>query len=222
MASIAKTKFDQQKGDIDQLWEIHQEVAGQGAGRKHGVDVLNRAAIVFITACWESYVEDVCLEAFDFLLANATDPVAFPNRVKTLASEEIRSDPDKTQIWNLAGSGWKQVLQSHREAAKKRWLDKLNTPKTEQVNELFRELLGLQNLSSSWSWQRMNSQQASEKLDEYIIVRGNIAHRTTHDENVYKSWGTDYLSHVERLVEKTDEHVRSHVYSLIQASPWPI
>lgn len=221
MASTAKTNFGQQKGDIDQLWVIHQEVAGQGAGRKHGIDVLNRAAIVFITACWESYVEDVCLEAFDFLLANATDPSAFPNRVKTLASEEIRSNPDKNQIWNLAGTGWKQVLQNHREAAKKKWLDKLNTPKTEQVNELFRKLLGLQNLSCSWSWQGMNSQQASEKLDNYIVVRGNIAHRTTHDENVYKSWGTDYLSHVERLVEKTDEHVRGHVISLIHISPWP-
>jgi hypothetical protein len=221
MASIAKSNFEQQKRDIDQLWAIHQEVAGQGAGRKHGVDVLNRAAIVFITACWESYIEDVCLEAFDFLLSNATDPSAFPNRVKTLASEELRSNPDKNQIWNLAGYGWKQVLQTHREAAKKRWLGKLNTPKTEQVNELFRELLGLPNLSDSWSWQGINSQQASEKLDQYIVVRGNIAHRTTHDANVYKLWGTDYLSHAERLVVKTDEHVRGHVNDLIQASPWP-
>ena len=165
--------------------------------------------------------EDICLEAFDFLLANAADPSAFPNRVKTLASEEIRSNPDTTQIWKLAGSGWKFVLQSHREAAIKKWLNKLNTPKTEQVNDLFQELLGLTNLSSSWTWQGMNSQQASEKLDEYIVVRGNIAHRTIHDENVYKSWGTDFLSHVERLVEKTDESVRRHVNSLIQASPWP-
>jgi len=42
------------------LWVIHEEVAGQGAGRKYGIDVLNRAAIVFVTACWESFVEDTC------------------------------------------------------------------------------------------------------------------------------------------------------------------
>ena len=110
MASGAKNRFDQQKGDIDQLWVIHQEFAGQGAGRKHGVEVINRAAIVFITACWESYVEDVCLEAFDFLLANASYPENFPARVRTLASKALRENPDQTQIWRLAGEGWKQVL----------------------------------------------------------------------------------------------------------------
>ena len=66
MASTAKTNFDQQKRDIDQLWLIHQEVAGQGAGRKHGVDVLNRAAMVFITACWESYVKTYALKHLTF------------------------------------------------------------------------------------------------------------------------------------------------------------
>jgi hypothetical protein len=222
MASLAKNRFDQQKGDIDQLWVIHQEFAGQGAGRKHGVEVINRAAIVFITACWESYVEDVCLEAFDFLLANASHPDNFPVRVRTLASKALRENPDQTQIWRLAGEGWKQVLSDHREGAKAKWLDELNTPKTPQVNGLFRELIGLSNLSESWSWQRMSSQQASEKLDEYITVRGNIAHRLTHDTNIYKNWGTDYLSHVERLVAKTDERVYGHVVTLTITPPWQL
>lgn len=220
MASQAKDRFDQQRGDIDQLWEIHQDVAGQGAGRKHGVDVINRAAIVFITACWESYVEDACLEGYDFLLANAREPESFPARVRTLASKPLRENSDHTQIWRLAGDGWRQVLAEHRDAAKAKWLDKLNTPKTAQVNSLYNELLGLINLSDSWSWQGMSSQQASEKLDNYITVRGNIAHRLTHDETVYKDWGTDYLSHVERLVSRTDEKVRGHIESLAGTPPW--
>ena len=66
----------------------------------------------------------------------------------------------------------------------------------------------------------MTSKQASDKLDEYITVRGNIAHRLTHDTTIYKDWGTDYLSHVERLVAKTDERVHGHVETLIGAPPW--
>jgi hypothetical protein len=220
VASAAKGRFDQQKGDIDQLWEIHQEVAGQGAGRKHGVEVINRAAIVFITACWESYVEDVCIEAFDFLLANASDSTVFPARVRALASKVLRESQDHTQIWRLAGDGWKQILNDHRDAVKAKWVDTLNTPKTAQVNGLFNELLGLSNLSGSWSWQGINAQQASEKLDYYITVRGNIAHRLNHDEAVYKNWSTDYLSHVERLVSKTDEKVPGHISALIGTPPW--
>ena len=47
--------------------------------------------------------------------------------------------------------------------------------------------------------QRLVFQQASEKLDNYIVVRGTIAYRLNHGETVYKDWGTIYLSQVERL-----------------------
>jgi hypothetical protein len=40
MPSKSKANFDENKKDIDQLWAIHEEVAGGGPGRKHGVDVL--------------------------------------------------------------------------------------------------------------------------------------------------------------------------------------
>lgn len=107
-----------------------------------------------------------CLEAFDFHLANASHPDNFPASVRTLASKALRENPDQTQIWRPAGEGWKLVLRDHREAAKAKWLDELNTPKTPQVIGLFKELIGLSNLLESWSWQRMTSQQASDKLDD--------------------------------------------------------
>ena len=220
MPSNAKNNFAEQKTDIDQLWAIHEEVAGQGVGRKHGVDVLNRAAIVFITACWESFVEDVCLEAFDFMLANATDMDSIPPKVRTLASKELREDNDERRVWELAGTGWKTVLQNHRDAVKEKWINSLNTPKTDQVNNLFSQMLGLVNLSSAWAWQHMNDEQAGDKLDQYVTIRGNIAHRTQHDDTVYKNWSEDYLGHVERMVEKTDDRVRSHVTDLVGTPPW--
>jgi hypothetical protein len=42
MGSKARDSFQENKKDIQELWSIHQQVGGPGAGRKYGVDVLNR------------------------------------------------------------------------------------------------------------------------------------------------------------------------------------
>jgi hypothetical protein len=220
MPSKARVSFDRNRQDVDRLWTIHGEVAGAGVGRKHDVEVLNRAAIVFVTASWEAYVEDVATEAFDLLLANAPSADKIPAKVRTLASKELVDAPDKRRVWELADGGWRTVLQKHPDAAIAQWVQSLNTPRAEQVDQLFESLIGLTALHTRWSWQGMNANDAKGKLDRYITIRGQIAHRVSHDESVYKNWGTDYLAHVERLVEKTDEAVASFVLDTVGKAPW--
>ncbi len=221
LSSNAKLNFEANKADIDRLWNIHTEVAGAGPGRKYDVEVLNRSAIVFITSCWEAYVEDVAMEAFNYLLSNATSATQIPSKVKALAVADMVSASDKeVRVWDLADKGWHTVLQSHQTTARSKWVDSLNTPKKRQVNELFRDLLGLKSLSGSWSWKGISATSAAKKLDSFITLRGQIAHRLKHDEAVYKSWGTTYLDHVEKLVEKTDDAVRNHIEDLVGTSPW--
>src|SRR5689334_7026224 len=117
MGSSAKTAFDDNKKDVDQLWKIHEEVAGIGKGRKYGVDVINRAAIVFITACWESYVEDIVREGFAFMLANVPTATAIPMKVRDFATkDEIFTQKDSRKIWDLADGGWRSVLENHKAA----------------------------------------------------------------------------------------------------------
>lgn len=58
MPSNSKSTFEINKADIEKLWEIHKEIGGEGRGRRRGVEVLNRSVIIFVTACWESYIED--------------------------------------------------------------------------------------------------------------------------------------------------------------------
>src|SRR5262252_7136142 len=36
--------------------------------------------------------------------------------------------------------------------------------------------------------------QRGRALDAYVTIRGNIAHRTAHDDTVSKNWGVDYLN----------------------------
>lgn len=220
MTSVARQRFEENKNDVDQLWEIHQEIAGDGRGRKYGVDVINRAAIIFVTACWESFIEDLATESFDFLLANVPNAMAIPIKVRELASRPIFEQKDSRKIWDLADSGWRALLAAHRNAAIEKWVGTLNTPKTGQVNQLFEDLLGIKTVSTSWRWQAMPHAKAEAKLDDYITIRGNIAHRTEHDETVYKNWSEDYLNHVHSLVEKTEVTAHKHLLTVTGKAPW--
>lgn len=217
MTSQSSAKFAQSRKDILMLWHIHAEVAGRGKGRKHRADVLNRAVIVFVSACWESYVEDSARETYDRLLQVSTTPDVFPSRVRTLAARELRESKDERRIWELAGSGWKSVLSDHRDAVLERWLKNFNTPKSKQTSELFMGLPNISDITSNWSWTGMSPEQARHKLDEYITIRGNIAHRTKHDQIVHKNTGKDFMTHVVRLVEKTDEVLETHLQLLVDA-----
>lgn len=220
MPSKAKDKFDENKKDVDQLWVIHEEVAGQGPGRKYGVDVLNRAAIVFVTACWEAFVEDLATEAFDFLLANVPTALAVPPKVRDLATRPVFDQKDSRKVWELADAGWRAILIAHKAAALERWIGSLNTPKSPQINRLFDELLGIARMSSQWHWQGMSVAQAEKKLDDYITIRGNIAHRTEHDATVYRNWSADYLNHVEALVTKTEAATAAQLIAVTGKQPW--
>jgi hypothetical protein len=220
MPSKAHDAFAENKADIDRLWQIHEEVAGGGPGRKRDVEVLNRVAVVMITACWESYVEDVALEGFDYLLANAPSAGKISGKVQALAAQDIVKEKDPAKLWALADTGWRDVLKAHRATVKQTWVDSLNTPKTKQVDSLFESLLGIRSLAASWNWRGMSATNAGAKLDGYITLRGQIAHRVKHSTGVYKNLSTDYLSHVERLVEKTDNAVAVHLKKQLGTAPW--
>ena len=220
MPSTAKITFLANKADITELWNIHQEVAGQGAGRKYGVEVLNRAAIVFITACWESYIEDLAAESFDFLLANATSSAAIPPKVRAFASKAILEQKDSKKLWDIADSGWRVLLASHKESTLKRWLGDFNTPKTGQVNDLYIELLGIKRLSTSWYWAGIKSSSVETKLDDFIQLRGDIAHRLKPANTVNKWKGTNYLAHVSSIVDRCELAVAAHLQTQTGILPW--
>lgn len=222
MPSKSHGKFTKNKADIARLWEIHEAVAGSGVGRKHAVEVLNRSAIVFITSCWEAYVEDVAMEAFDWLLANAPAADSIPLKVRTLAVRDILAAEKKDAlVWNLADSKWRSVLEKHRDKTKKKWVNPLNTPKSSQVEDLFETVLGLRALCRGWRWRGMSAANAVKKLDNYVSLRGQIAHRLKGSRSVHKATSRDYLAHVSRLVDMTDHATRSHLVGTVGKSPWP-
>ena len=129
-------------------------------------EVLNKSAIVLLVACWESFIKDLASPAFDIMLNNASDPSVFPNKVLTLASRELRDGNDERRVWELAGSGWLDVLNQHRKKIINQYVGKFNTPKPEMIDELFMSLLGIKSISKNWTSQNISAETMSLKLNE--------------------------------------------------------
>jgi len=200
MPSKAKIDFVNNTFDLERLFAIHANVSGQGEGRRHGVEVLNKSAIVLITACLESYVEDVVKEALEFLIKKCDDPNKIPNKVKVSAFDPLKDSGDPTKAWKIAGSGWKKVLKDNKDRYTKKFIGYFNTPNPDNINELIHNVIGFREISSKWRWQGMSKKASHDKLVEYIKMRGAIAHRTRHMRSITKSMAEDYLQFVERIV----------------------
>lgn len=186
----ARKAFDESCHDIHRLLEIHSELGSPGPGRSYKrkplkIEVLNKSAIILITAIWEAYCEDIVLEGVEHLLAHS------------------------------ASASWKVFL-THFSQARAR---NLNTPKSKNIRILFSETLGIDDICKAWNWEGMSSIQAAEKLDEYVTLRGDVAHRGAGQQSVTKINVRDFLKLVKRLVDKTDEHVNKKVRDMTVQSP---
>lgn len=211
--------FTENADDVQRLIEIHGLIAGKGPGRKSRVEILNKSAIVFLTACWESYIEDVAIEAFEVLISKARKAKDLPKKVRCMASKPLREDKDESQVWLIADKGWRDVLRAHKEEAIKRWIGKFNTPNAGAIDELMLELLGLNSLTSHWRWKGMSSKKATAKLDSFVAMRGNIAHRTKHVKKVYLMNVRSFRDLVLNLVEATNGAIHRHLRKIIKRAP---
>lgn len=218
--SHALKLFVENQEDIEQLWVIHEDYAGEGRGRKHGVEVLNRSVIVFVTAIRESFIEDLAQEAFDYLITHASDSSHIPQKIKNHIAAAVLNQKDPDRVWEVADLGWKQVLASHKSAVLEKWVGNFNTPKTEPVNKLFDQLLGIPALSNNWHWKGVSPKKAAEKLDKFITMRGDIAHRLRHGKPVGKGDGFNYLMHVISIAFHTEFAVGDHLARVTGTYPW--
>jgi len=206
--------------EVDRLVEIHGKVGGKGRGRRAGLEVLNKSAIVLLVACWEVYVEELAKQSFDLLLREAPDANVFPAKVLALVALELKKKEDERAIWSLAGDGWKAVLKQHSEHVRRRHIGRFHTPDTKQVDGLFEALLGLKGLSNGWSWQGMSAPTAASKLDELITLRHEIAHQVKTTKPVHKVTPAQYSHFVMRLAGVCSNQVGAFLQQRIAKEPW--
>jgi RiboL-PSP-HEPN len=211
MPTKSRDSFEANCKDVERLMEIHGELTGEGPGRKYGVEVLNKSAIVLMCAIWEAYCEDLATEAVEHLVTHAKEPAALPKGLRKQIAQELEADSNALAIWRVAGDGWRTLLKTRLADIAERRNRKLNTPKTINIEKLFEEAVGLPNIAAAWGWQNMLPEQAKDKLDGFIELRGAIAHRAKASTKVKKSDPRKFMEHTERLVEATDMHVSQQI-----------
>lgn len=92
-------------------------------------------------------------------------------------ARDLADDTNALAAWKLAGDGWRSVLVSRLESLQETHNRKLNTPNTRQIDDFFHRTLGIEKISDSWHWTNMSAHRTAKKLDEYLIVRHEVAHR---------------------------------------------
>jgi hypothetical protein len=221
MPSKAWKAFYRNASDIKRLLEIHQEEGGTSRGRRYRLEVLNKSSIVLITSFWEAYCEDIAAEGLEHIVKYANTADALPKEIKQTIAKELKTALNDLAVWSLAGGGWKAILQDRLQRFQDQRNKKLNTPKTQNIDELFLYALGMSHVSSSWTWaKKMTAARAREKLDKYVTLRGEIAHRGTAAQSVTKAQVDDYFNFIKKLASKTDGAVNSHVRKLTGKPLW--
>lgn len=216
MPSEARKKFVISSWDIERIFEIHEVISGAGPGRRHRLEVLNKSAFVLICSIWEAYIEDLSTEALSSILKHCRKADSFPNKPKALAGTPLRESKDARDVWKLAGSGWKSVLLKHT----KDLISSFHTPSPGKTDRLIECTTGLKKLSDGWKWSGMTADRARQRLTEYVVMRGAIAHGAKTKKPVTKTLAEKYLTLVYGLVSASDNRMRDHVKTVTGKYPW--
>lgn len=187
--SNSKISFRVKSWDVRRFFDLNDDILkpkikNEIAELDEKLQVLNKSAVVFITACWESYTEDLCDESFKFLMESGKY------------------------------SGFKKWSEAVLTENKSHLINSLNTPNSSQIDNLFSKVIGLKDLNSNWKAVGLTSEQAVSKLNNYIKMRGAIAHRTAHIKKITRKVAEDYLNFIEILVNTTERAVQDYVKTL--------
>ncbi len=204
--------FASNRADVDRLMEVHGDISGDSPGRKYRVEVLNKSAIVLLCASWEAFCEDLVSEVVQHFVLYAPNANALPQPVRKRIAADFKADD--MRMWTLADDGWRQVLTMRLADLKEERDRKLNTPKTAQIQALFADHVGYADITVDWHWQKRTTQSSTLALDEFVTLRGAIAHRASAPASVRKSDVTRQTKFISALVHATDRAICEHAVAV--------
>jgi DNA-binding transcriptional MerR regulator len=221
MPSKARLALKENLKDVKQLLKLHEQEGGNAPGRRFGLEVLNKTAIVLITACWEAYCEDIAEEGLEHIVTYAKSADTLPDEIKKLIAKELKNDKNELAVWKISDDKWKDLLKKRLQKLKEDRNRNLNTPKHKKIDELFESAIGLSNVSSEWTWAyEPIAGKNQAKLDKYVELRGEIAHRGKANTSVQKWQVEDYLNLIKKIAAKTGGTVNTHVKSITGNTLW--
>ena len=210
MSSSAYQAYKTNRTDVVRLIDSHAKLHAGTPGKK-GLGHITRSGVVMLCAAWELYIESLLVEATKHLANKSQSPDELPDQTQKEIAKHVRDHKHELKPLALANDGWRSVLVAHAEG----WCAGLNTPKAGPINDLFQKFLGLQKLSDSWSC-------GEQKLNAFIGVRGEIAHRGRSASYVPLPSLKAYLALIDAIAIETDNAVATHVKTVcpVKKLPW--
>lgn len=198
MPSAAEGSFDRALDDVDNVLWFHENTGGQGKGKRgRHFQSLNKSATVLLCAAWEIYIETVIMECVERNLQASTTPTDMLGSLQKLTQRHIREGKVENAWQSVAGEGWKDLtraLAQGRVAA-------LNTPKPGPITELFKAVLGVEDIKDNWVWHKNPLGTPSDKLTSFVSLRGSIAHGEQLAETLTKARVEAAYDLIDHLVE---------------------
>ncbi len=210
MPSSALSKFENNLlVDVDRLIESHGQLNHQGMGRR-GLGHITRSGVLMLCAAWELYLEELLIESAKILGDRAGAPSDLPKSVQKEIAKAVRESKHELKPLELAGDGWCDVYIDHARVRAQH----LNTPKSGNVDPLYKCLVGIEGLSDAWSV-------GANNIDDFVTTRGDIAHRGRAAGYVKIGKLRTYKDQVVRTVIDTDNALVDFLRDNIRGrAPW--
>jgi hypothetical protein len=210
MPSDAFGKFQYNLVDVDRLIESHAALGPTGQGRR-GLGHVTRSGVVMLCASWELYIEHLLVECAAEFTNQLALPTQLPREVQRSISLHVKESKHELKPLQMSGDGWKQV---YRDFVNQK-VAALNTPKATNIDTLLRQLVGISDLSTAWTI-------GAARVDAFVTVRGDIAHRGRHAAYVQRGQLENYRNEIRTAAVDTDNHISNAMRSLLPRNrkPW--
>jgi hypothetical protein len=210
MPSAALSKFENNLlVDVDRLIQSHGQLNHQGMGRR-GLGHITRSGVLMLCAAWELHLEELLIESARIIVDRAASPADLPKKVQKEIAKAVRESKHELKPLDLAGEGWRDVYINHATVR----VQGLNTPTSANVDTLFHLLVGFPGLSQNWS-------HGAGTIDNFVSVRGDIAHRGRAAQYVTIGNLVAYKNQIVRTVIDTDNALVDFLRANTQGrAPW--
>ncbi|MPM41946.1 hypothetical protein SDC9_88608 [bioreactor metagenome] len=140
--------------------------------------VVFRSSIVLLVASWEQFIEQLAVNSNEFLLHKLRNSSSIPEGVKQKIAfysvREDRSNPLEfsNSVWQFSDLNWKQTYAKFCLKSTKA----LNTASPSNIINLYKDILGIRNVTTNWAVGGKTQEKCIEFLDDLINLRHDIAH----------------------------------------------
>lgn len=210
MASSAFSDFRYNILDAKRLYQVHGILSASRPGKK-GLGHITRSGVVMLCAAWERYHEEILVEGVSYLSREIHDPNKLPLTVRKSLSKLVKEVKHELKPMELAGNGWRAVYV----ALANDKTSSLNTPKSENLKDLYKSLAGVNDISTFWSI-------GARPIDDFVSKRGEIAHNGRKAPYVVAGSLLGYIEMIQKAAAEHDDkfcdYLKAQSESAIQ--PW--